>query len=207
MSDTDPAIPTNDNTAVRVATINFKQGIAIAVITAIVTIFTVWYNGPKVDGPKKILQPFLQVKRVDFFMGQNINEPVSGGPPYFRLIIRVNGFSYSYPSSAIYQYSSGPVPPEVFALPISEAEYRVSFEAMAVFNPYQVAKPANEQGERSSVRVVPGNPIHSVHKSTKVDRISGMPYEGQYELHRVKTMLGDRETGVSMRIYYDVENR
>jgi hypothetical protein len=106
-----------------------------------------------------------------------------------RVIVRVNGRAYSYPSRIPWNRLGPGMSPEEFPLPIDARTYEVSFELLISAGDNQFRR----------------------YQSQEVIAVRWWPFEGEYKIQAAKIDEGDaargkplKETGAIARVQFDV---
>lgn len=166
---------------VRVARINSKQAIIVAIISAISGILlallgTGAFNSAQTQDSIHVKQHWLKIVRVEFDRDRHKG---------VRVIAEINGHAISYPTRALWAEPSPEMSSETFAIATSE-EYNLRFEVLAIDDDGFVARYISQEVE--------------------VVRASQLPIEGTYRLYLVGTE-GYRGGAVGGAVVYEVTDR
>ncbi len=168
-----------------------SQAIYVALITGVFLVLAAILPVIIKGESKPQEQSWIVIKKIEY-ISRGSGDPTDANV-VGRLIINVNGINYSYPSKAMYQQLHGgsSFPNEQFPLPVNLNPLHVSFELLS-FRP-------------TTLNTRPPETFHKykVSKSTKVDIVTSLPYEGIYELYYINPVSA-RSQSVHARIYYEI---
>jgi len=159
------------DTQVQLARISAIQAITVAVIAAIGGIFAGYYGHQRIS-EVSLQQPkqWLTVDRVE-----------SRTFTTCRIVLSVNGYNYSYPSTAVWA-RVGASPRERFALP-SDSTYRITFRAL-----------------------VPEGRDAQLFESPEVQQVpSGVTLHQMYTLYPGVAVRGPADSDRAINLFYSIQ--
>jgi hypothetical protein len=134
------------------------------------------------DEPSK--QAWLIIKKVRLYHDSENEYPVDDGSGMGRLIIKVNGQLYSYPSLTIYQSFGGDdLPEEAFPLNTDSAPGKLTV-AFEMLSPHMAFLPQESSENGAKAEEIYSFTVSRA-VSTQKDIINAIPFKGQYHLNHV----------------------
>lgn len=161
-----------ENLQVRIARITAYQAVAVALVTAVGGIFAGYVAHDRIkDATASNPRRYLTIERLE-------------APRYTqcRIVISVNGYNYSYPSTAVFA-RVGSEPHEHFALP-DAATYRIAFRAIVP-----------EGGDAMAA----DSPLINEHSSAQSAR------DQIYEMYPGVMVRGPQDSADVIRLHYSIE--